>query len=151
MDSKKLKKIAEYQSELDPFVLNIAERMLEHKGDLALVSRDPGTPMGLMQLRQYVRSHPEVRIAYHNMLAQALQESGLHAAERILKLADMQKHAYGDAENNIPADPRMVIEISKEISRIILEAKGSSISSKTAVLIASKEDAAGILREFLGE
>lgn len=138
-------------ADLEPLDVSIAERMYYHKGNLVEVSKDPNTTMGLMQLRQYVRANPKVRIAYHQMLAEALQDAGLHTAERILKLAELQKDAYGDQDLNIPADPRMVIDLSKEISRLISESRETSISTTTAVLVASKEDAAGILKEFLGE
>jgi hypothetical protein len=43
----------------------------------------------------------------------------------------------------------MVIELSKEISRLISEGKGTNISTKAAVLLASKEDAKEILAGFL--
>ena len=141
----------EYLQNLSTTSMRTAEAMLRHSGNLVDVSRDPNTSMSIMELRTYVRSHPEVRIAYHQLLAESLQDAGLHTAERILKLADMQKEAYGDQEHNIPPDPKMAIELSKEISRLIAESNVTNVSSSTAILIASKEDAAGILKDFLGE
>jgi hypothetical protein len=89
-----------------------------------------------------------------------MQEKGLHIAERILKMAELQERAFGgefeyvddDGEVRtqfVPSDPKMVIELSKEISRLIAEGKGTNISAKTAILLASKEDAKEILENFL--
>jgi hypothetical protein len=50
---------------------------------------------------------------------------------------------------DMPADTKMVIELSKEISRLIAEGRGQSMSAKATVLIASKEDAQEILAGFL--
>jgi hypothetical protein len=49
----------------------------------------------------------------------------------------------------VPADPKMVIELSKEISRLIAEGKGQNVSSKSAIALVSKEDAKEILEKFL--
>ena len=143
--------VVNYLKNLDTVTIRIAEAMLNNSGDLVAVSRDPRIHMGIMELRQYVRSNPEVRIAYHQLLAESLQDAGLHTAERVLKLVELQKEAYGDQDNGIPSDPKMAIELSKEISRLIAESQITNVSSSTAILIASKEDAAGILKDFLGE
>ena len=127
----------------------IAQAMLTTKGNLALVSRMPEIDMNAMALRSYVSSNQNIRVRYHELLAEELQENGLHIAERILEMSKMQQDAYGDADRNIPADPKMAIELSKEISRLIAESKGTNISNKSALIITSKEGAAELLQEFL--
>lgn len=127
----------------------IAQAMLKFKGNLAIVSRQPEIDMNAMALRSYVSSKQNIRVRYHELLAQELQEQGLHIAERILEMSKMQQDAYGNAELNIPADPKMAIELSKEISRLIAEGKGTNISNKSALIITSKEGAVELLQEFL--
>lgn len=128
---------------------NIAQAMLKTKGNLALASRLDTVSLNAMALRAKVRSNPSIRIRYHELLAEELQEQGLHIAERILEMSKLQQKAYGDEENNIPPDPKMAIELSKEISRLIAEGKNTNISNKSAMIITSKEGAAELLREFL--
>lgn len=127
----------------------ISRAMLEHKGNLSLVSRMPSIGMNAMALRNYVNSNPNIRTRYHELLAEELQESGLLIAERILEMSKLQQQAYGDPDNNIPPDPKMAIELSKEISRLILEAKNTNVSDKSAIIITSKEGAAELLQEYL--
>lgn len=127
----------------------IAEAMLETKGNLVAVSRLPDIDMNAMQLRRYVSDHPEVRDRYTEMLTQELTESGLHITERILAMSKMQQEAYGNPELDIPADPKMAIELSKEISRLIAEGKGANMSANTALVLTSKEGAAELLAAFL--
>ena len=127
----------------------ISQSMLEYKGNLALVSRLPQISMNAMALRSHINSNPNIRVRYHELLAEELQEQGLHIVERILEMSKMQQAAYGDEVNNIPADPKMAIELSKEISRLIQEGRGTNISNKSALIITSKEGAAELLEEFL--
>ena len=61
----------------------------------------------------------------------------------------MQQKAYGDEEKDIPPDPKMAIELSKEISRLLAEGKQGNVSSSTAMIITSKEGASEILQRFL--
>ena len=49
----------------------------------------------------------------------------------------------------IPPDPKMVIELSKEISRLIAEGKNQNMSAKNTLVLASKEDAKELLEAFL--
>jgi len=134
----------------------ISQAMLMTRGDLAKASRLDSVMHNAMSLRTVVREHPEIRQRYHSLLAEEMQEKGLHIAERILKMAELQEQAFGGTfkddngdEQMMPADPKTVIDISKEISRLISEAKGQNMSAKTAVLISSKEDAVEILSSFL--
>jgi hypothetical protein len=135
---------------------NIAQAMLSTYGDLAKASRDERVEYNAMTLRRVVKENPEIRLRYQELLADEMQEKGLHIAERILKMAELQEQAFGhtytDSEGNeieIPADPKTAIDLSKEISRLIAEGKGQNVSAKSAVLIASKEDAAELLAKFL--
>ena len=137
----------------------IAQAMLETRGDLAKASRLDTVNLNAMALRSEVKSNPLIRKRYHELLADELQEKGLHIAERILRMAELQEKAMGQTiivegmdgpeEMEMPADPKMVIDLSKEISRLILEGKGQNLSSKAAVIIASKEDAKELLSSFL--
>ena len=134
----------------------IANAMLQTRGNLALASRLDTIEHNAMALRAYVKDNPRIRQRYHALLAEELQEKGLHIAERILKMAELQEQAYGhsmiDHEGNeieIPADPKTVIELSKEISRLIAEGKGTPMSTKNTLVIASKADAEEILESFL--
>jgi len=138
----------------------IAQAMLLTRGDLAKASRLDSVEHNAMSLRAVVKDNPDIRKRYHELLAEEMQEKGLHIAERILAMADLQQaamggeilmeNAMGDMELvNVPPDPKTVIELSKEISRLIAEGKGQNMSSKTAVLVASKEDASELLAKFL--
>lgn len=139
----------------------IAQAMLATRGDLAKASRLDSVCMNAMALREEVRSNPRIRVRYHALLAEELQERGLHIAERILRMAELQEAAYGgeyewcDPETGLVTtkhhmqDPKMAIELSKEISRLIAEGKGQNLSSKTAIVLANKEDAKEILAGFL--
>ncbi len=135
---------------------HVAEMMLKYRGNLAKVSRDPTVPFNAMALRKHLKDNPAVRTRYQEMLTEELQASGVHISERILKMVDLQDAAMGhtiiDMEGepmDIPADPKMVIELSKEISRLIAEGKNTNVSDKQAVLLVSKEDATEILSKFL--
>jgi hypothetical protein len=138
----------------------IAQAMLQTRGDLGKTSRFDSVPYNAMALRNVVRDHPEIRRRYQQLLSFELQEKGLHIAERILKMAELQEKAFGGeieyedelgntATMQVPPDPKMVIELSKEISRLIAEGKSQNMSAKSAVIIASKEDAEEILKNFL--
>lgn len=131
--------------------------MLKTRGDLAKASREDSVLYNAMALRVIVKDNPAIRQRYHELLVDEMQEKGLHIAERILKMAELQEAAFGGTylnpdtgkEEPIPADPKTVIDISKEISRLIAEGKGQPMSSKQTVLIASKEDVEEILTGFL--
>ena len=135
----------------------IAQAMLATRGNLSKASRFDQVGLNAMALRAEVQDHPEIRARYHELLAQEMQESGLHIAERILKMAEMQEQAFGGSVMNPETgemvehmqDPKMAIELSKEISRLIAEGKGLNISDKSAVMLVSKEDAKEILAGFL--
>ena len=137
----------------------IAQAMLETRGDLAKASRLNTIDHNAMALRAEVKKHPQIRARYHELLAEEMQEKGLHIAERILRMAELQEKAMGQTimvegpdgmeEMDIPADPKMVIELSKEISRLIAEGKNQNMSAKSTVVLASKEDAKEILAAFL--
>lgn len=137
----------------------IAQAMLETRGDLAKASRLDTIDHNAMSLRAEVKSNPTIRSRYHELLADELQEKGLHIAERILRMAELQERAMGctvmvegmdgPEPMEMPADPKMVIELSKEISRLIAEGKGQNMSAKSSVIIASKEDAKELLASFL--
>ena len=132
---------------------NIAQAMLKTRGDLAKASREDSVPYNAMALRTVVKDNPNIRLRYHELLADEMQEKGLHIAERILKMAELQERAYGGdtvqvlgtdgsmQEMPVPPAPKMVIELSKEISRLIAEGKGQNVSSKSAIALVSKEDA----------
>lgn len=134
----------------------ISQAMLMTRGDLAKASRLDSIEYNAMALRAIVKANPEIRTRYHVLLAEELQEKGLHIAERILKMAELQEAAFGqtiiDSEGNnldIPADPKTVIELSKEISRLIAEGKGQPMSSKSVMILASKEDGKELLESYL--
>lgn len=134
----------------------IAQAMLMTRGDLAKASRLDSIDHNAMSLRNEVKQHPAIRARYHELLAEELQEKGLHIAERILRMAELQEQAMGqtivDAEGEeleLPADPKMVIELSKEISRLIAEGKQQNMSAKSTIILASKEDAKEILASYL--
>lgn len=134
----------------------IAQAMLTTRGDLIKASRLDSVDYNVMALRVIVKSNPDIRSRYHVLLAEEMQEKGLHIAERILKMAELQDAAFGqtiiDSEGNaldIPADPKTIIELSKEISRLIAEGKGQPMSAKAMVVLASKEDGKELLESFL--
>ncbi len=134
----------------------IAHAMLKSRGNLALASREDTVPYNAMALRKIVKDNPAIRTRYHELLAEEMQEKGLHIAERILKMAELQEKAYGhtikDSEGmeiEIPACPKTVIDLSKEISRLIAEGKGTPMSTKQTLVIASAADAKEILESFL--
>ena len=134
----------------------IAQAMLETRGDLAKASRLDTVNHNAMSLRAAVKESPEIRRRYHELLAEEMQEKGLHIAERILKMAELQEAAFGqtiiDSEGqplDIPADPKTVIELSKEISRLISEGKNQRMSAKAIVVLSSKEDGKELLQSFL--
>lgn len=139
----------------------IAQALLEVRGDVAKASRYDAVEHNAMSLRKLMQEHPEIRKRYHELLTFELSESGLHIAERILKMVELQNQAFGGPytyvdpldgetkEGNAMPDPKMVIDLSKEISRLIAEGKASNMSSATAVVLTSKEDAKEILNEFL--
>lgn len=134
----------------------IAQAMLMTRGDLAKASRLDSVDHNAMSLRAVVKNNPDIRMRYHELLADEMQEKGLHVCERILKMAELQEQAFGhtiiDSEGeqlDIPADPKMVIELSKEISRLIAEGKNQPMSAKSTIVLASKEDAKELLQSFL--
>jgi len=134
----------------------IAQAMLETRGDLAKASRSDSVPYNAMALRAIVKENPDIRKRYHELLAEEMQEKGLHIAERILKMAELQEQAFGhtiiDSEGNeleIPADPTTVIKLSQEISRLIAEGKNTPMSEKTVLVVASAQDAKELLESFL--
>ena len=127
----------------------IAQAMLQTRGDLIKASRFDTILHNAMSLRREVLENPDIRVRYHKLLADELALSGLHIAERILKMADLQETAYGNPEEGIPCDPKGIVDISKEISRLIAEGKQQNISANSAVVITSKENAQEILRDFL--
>lgn len=134
----------------------IAQAMLAVRGDLAKASRLDAVDHNAMSLRVVVRENPAIRARYHELLAQELQEKGLHIAERILKMAELQEQAYGGTiidmngdQMDIPADIKTVIELSKEISRLIAEGKTQPMSAKSTLIIASKADAEELLKSYL--
>ena len=134
----------------------IAQAMLQSRGDLAKASRLDTVNHNAMSLRAVVKGNPEIRARYHELLAEEMQEKGLHIAERIRKMAELQDQAYGqiikDSEGNeleIPADPNTVVKLSVEISRLIAEGKTSTMSVKNTLIIASAQDAKELLESFL--
>ncbi len=137
----------------------IAQAMLETRGDVSKASRLPSVSQNAMALRALVKANPQIRRRYHDLLADELMDKGLHITERILKMVELQEKAMGCTvmvegpdgmeEMDMPADPKMVIELSKEISRLIAEGRNQNMSSKAAVMLTSKEDAKEILNNFL--
>ena len=135
----------------------IAQAMLQTRGDLAKASRFDQVGMNAMALRRVVKENPDIRARYHELLSDEMQEKGLHIAERILKMAELQEQAFG-GEYVCPEtgetrqhlqDPKMAIDLSREISKLIAEGRGANMSSKSAVVLASKEDAREFLAGFL--
>jgi GTPase SAR1 family protein len=134
----------------------IAQAMLETRGDLAKASRFDTVEHNAMSLRTVVKNNPNIRQRYHELLADEMQEKSLHIAERILKMAELQEDAFGHTitdcdgvEIDIPADPNTAIKLSQEISRLIAEGKGTPMSGKTTLVLASAQDAKELLASFL--
>ncbi len=137
----------------------IAQAMLQTRGDVAKASRYDTVEHNAMSLRAEVKKFPEIRRRYQELLSDELMDRGLHVSERILRMVDLQDKAMGQTvmvegpdgmeEMEMPADPKMVIELSKEISRLISEGKNQNMSTKAAVMLTSKEDAKEILAAFL--
>ena len=137
----------------------IAQAMVMTRGDVAKASRLDSVDHNAMSLRREVKNHPEIRRRYQELLSDELMDRGLHVSERILRMVDLQDKAMGCTvmvegpdgmeEMDMPADPKMVIELSKEISRLIAEGKNQNMSTKAAVMLTSKEDAKEILAAFL--
>jgi hypothetical protein len=138
----------------------IAHAMVQTRGDLSKASRFDSVDYNAMSLRAVVKNNPEIRGRYHELLAEEMQEKGLHIAERILNMATLQEQAMGgkimvtneageQEEMDIPADIKTVIELSKEISRLIAEGRGQPMSAKSTIVLASKEDAKDLLESFL--
>ncbi len=138
----------------------IAQAMKMTRGDLAKASRLDSVMHNAMSLRVVVKDNPIIRQRYLELLAEEMQEKGLHIAERILKMAELQEQAFGgevaieNAEGEIelmpvPADPKTVIELSKEISRLIAEGKNQNMSAKSTMVLASKEDAKELFMAYI--
>lgn len=142
--------------EISSEVEAIASAMLLTRGDLAKASREDTVPYNAMSLRAIVKDNPEIRMRYHELLVEELQDKGLHIAERILKMAELQEAAFGGSfiddngdEQPMPADPITVIRLSQEISRLITEGRMQVMSSKTASMLVNKEEAVEILAKYL--
>ena len=135
----------------------IAEAMLETRGNLKEASRNPNVDLNAMALRAIVKDNPSIRQRYQELLAEEMQDKGLHIAERIMKMAELQEEAYDGGsfmdvngeEQSCPPDINSIINLSKEISRLIAEGKGAPMSNNAMVVIASKEDATELLAGFL--
>ena len=137
----------------------IAQAMLQTRGDVAKASRYDTVEHNAMSLRAEIKNNPAIRSRYHELLASELESSGLHITERILKMADLQEQAMGctmmvegpdgPEAMDMPADPATVINLSKEISRLIAEGKNQNISGKAGIMLVSKEDAKELLEDFL--
>jgi len=133
----------------------IAQAMLETRGDVSKASRLPSVSQNAMALRALVKANPQIRRRYHDLLADELMDKGLHITERILKMVELQEKAMGCTvmvegpdgmeEMDMPADPKMVIELSKEISRLIAEGRNQNMSSKAAVMLIVKK----MLKKYL--
>ena len=139
----------------------LAQAMLETRGDLAKASRLGSVKYNAMALRIIVKDNPIIRQRYHALLAQEMQEKGLHIAERILKMAELQEKAFdggvmqvmgmdGEMEEvETPPDPAMVIKLSPEISRLIAEGKGQRLSADEAEKLSARLDGRELLEGFL--
>lgn len=139
----------------------IAQAMLETRGDLAKASRFDAVQMNAMALRREVQANPAIRNRYLQLLGMKLQEQGVHIVERISRMFELQNDAYGgmkvmkdpitgeETEMEIPADPKLVIELSKEISRLIAEGESKAMSDKAIKTMYSKEDVKNVLDKFL--
>lgn len=132
----------------------LAGLMVEYNGNLKLVSR-AHPEHNLMSLKQAMVNDPRIRMRYTELLAEKLNESGLHITERILQMVELQEIALGrstDEDGNdiqLLPDVNAAIAISKEISRLIAEAKGQNVTGQAAIILVSKEGAADILSSFL--
>jgi len=136
---------------------NIALAMLGTRGNINKASRDKSVTYNAMSLRKVVKDNPIIRMRYQELLAQELQDKGLHISERILKMAEIQEEAYeggsfvdinGDVQET-PPDINTIINVSKEISRLIAEGKGTPMSDKAMVMMVNKEDGVTLLAAFL--
>jgi len=158
-EPQKLSDLEGYETILSQEHELIAQAMLETRGDVGKASRLPTVSHNAMSLRAVVKANPEIRRRYQDLLTDELMDKGLHVTERILRMVDLQDKAMGQTvlvegpngmeEMDMPADPKMVIELSKEISRLIAEGKNQNMSTKAAVMLTSKEDAKEILALFL--
>lgn len=140
---------------------HIAQAMLSTRGDIAKASRSSSIPYNAMSLRTIVRDNPCIRLRYHELLALEMQEKGLHIAERILKMAELQDRAMNGGTMSVmgmdgsmeevetPPDPAMVIKLSQEISRLISEGKGQRLSAVEAEKLSAKLDGRELLEGFL--
>lgn len=136
----------------------VAQAMLQTRGNLAKASRYDTVEYNAMSLRAIVKDNPEIRQRYHELLAEEMQEKGLHIAERILKMAEMQEESFGGTiidgngeEQHIPADPATAIRISQEISRLIAEGKGQPMSGSATLILAATIDGKELLKSFLDD
>lgn len=136
---------------------NIAEAMLDSRGNLKEASRSSKVNYNAMALRSVVKDNPVIRQRYQELLADELADKGLHIAERILKMAELQEKAYdggsfmdiNGVEQECPPDINTIINLSKEMSRLIAEGKGTPMSRDAMFVMASKEDGAKLLAAFL--
>ena len=84
----------------------IATAMLAEHGDLAKASRHDTVQYNAMALRKLVASEPAIRDRYQVLLAEELESSGLHIAERILVIKKLQDQAL---KNQIrESDPNLL-------------------------------------------
>lgn len=135
----------------------IAQAMAATRGNIALASRSDTVEHNAMSLRRVVKDNPIIRRRYQELLTEELAEKGLQISERILKLADLQERAFGGEMEDVitgdmvelPPDVRSVLDISKEISRLITEGRMQNMSEKSAKNLVSKENAEEILKKFL--
>lgn len=127
----------------------LAQLMVEHNGDLKKVTRDPTNNMNMAQVRLALTNDPAIRPRYSQLLAEKLECAGLGSAERVLKLVELQDIAMGDEEKGYLPDINGYIAVSKEISRVIAEAKGQQVVGDNAIIMVSKEGAKELLLGFL--
>ena len=134
----------------------IAQEMVSNKGDIAKTSRSTAVGYNAMSLRVLLKENPSIRNRYLELIGEGLQEMRVHIAERIQDIAELQMSAYGQVIQDelgndivLPADPKTVIELSKELSRLIAEGKQQPMSAKSTAILASKEDAVELLESFL--
>lgn len=127
----------------------LAQLMVEHNGDLKKVTRDPANNMNMAQVRLALTNDPAIRPRYSQLLAEKLECAGLGSAERVLKLVELQDIAMGDEEKGYLPDINGYIAVSKEISRVIAEAKGQQVVGDNAIIMVSKEGAKELLLGFL--
>jgi len=150
------------ESNLEKVVLsqeheNIAKAMLETNGDISKASRSNLVNMNAMQLRNEVAKYPQIRVRYFELLAGSAQELGLHIMERIVEMRKLQMQALGHTivdedgeEFDVPPDPKVFIECSKELSRLIAEGRLQNMSANEVEKMAAKLDGREILESLLG-